>query len=64
MAEPAARKAPQLVTIAFTKEQLWTLLNTFAAGYKESGENQLEVLISDKLLRAYQKFNTKGGQDG
>lgn len=47
----------QLATIAFTKEQLWTLLNIFQAGF-ESGlpENALEDLVSAKLDRAYKSF--------
>ena len=48
------RSPIRLARIAFTKEQLWELMNIFSAGFdSEDPENAVAALVAKKLRRAY-----------
>lgn len=53
-------REPATVKVSFTQPELWELINCFSASFEEGEDgNELASHVSEKLHKAYKKFDTR-----
>lgn len=60
----AEKRRRNRVSISFSREELWELINGFGQSFESGGEgNELADKVSERLSDAYAKFLQKGSTD-